>query len=81
MADKALNRLAKPNPCLLSSERPIGQTFDMFNARIGDSPARVAVIGLEPVRWLVMPSPPGVDVYEIDPAVERIARDPDASHF
>ena len=55
---------------------PIGQTFDMFNARIGDSPARVAVIGLGAGSLACYANPAQEwTFYEIDPAVERIARD------
>ena len=48
----------------------------MFNARIGDSHARVAVIGLG-AGSLACYAKPAQEwtFYEIDPAVERIARD------
>jgi SAM-dependent methyltransferase len=61
---------------------PIGQVFEMFDARMGESPADVAVIGLG-AGSLACYATPTQDwtYYEIDPAVERIARDTNCFTF
>jgi hypothetical protein len=61
---------------------PIGQVFEMFDARIGESPADVGVIGLG-AGSLACYAKPAQDwtFYEIDPAVERIARDTNCFTF
>lgn len=55
---------------------PMGRVFDMFQTRMAESPAAVAVIGLG-AGSLACYATPAQDwtFYEIDPAVERIARD------
>jgi hypothetical protein len=61
---------------------PIGQVFEMFDARTGESPANIAVIGLG-AGSLACYATPTQDwtFYEIDPAVERIARDTNCFTF
>lgn len=55
---------------------PIGQVFEMFQARVGETPANVAVVGLG-AGSLASYARPSQEwtFYEIDPAVEQIARD------
>jgi hypothetical protein len=56
---------------------PAGEAFALFDSVAGSLPPRVGVIGLG-VGALATYAKPGQawDYYEIDPAVERIARDP-----
>ncbi len=56
---------------------PIGQVFDAMEERLSQSGSRVAIVGLG-AGTLASYARPGQrwTFYEIDPAVERIARDP-----
>ncbi len=55
---------------------PIGQVFEMFRARLSESTADVAVVGLGAGSLACYATPSQEwTFYEIDPAVERIARD------
>jgi hypothetical protein len=65
-----------------SRSGPIGQVFEMFDARIGESPADIAVIGLGAGSLACYATHfQNWTFYEIDPAVERIARDTNCFTF
>jgi hypothetical protein len=54
---------------------PIGQVFEVFNARAGAQPVAVVGLGTGSLAYYAQNNQPWT-YYELDPAVERIARNP-----
>jgi hypothetical protein len=68
--------------CYFHPTGPIGQVFDMVHGRASLSPTNIAVIGLGAGSLACYARPTeGWTFYEINPAVEQIARDPNCFTF